>query len=388
MNAAWRWGTPPTVNRSVDMKWRLPSRACPKMTASAYACRANSSVRAAHVSTSADTGTAMSSSSAVVPARSGARDRGVQACTSTTALPGPPGWTSARPPPLPRASHHRRRLRHPCRQRIRVRLLPLHQERRVTVHAQRPQGRGRPRIRLGHTQRRRIQQLDRGRTRVDQPGQCRHRVREPRQRHKPGWPPGAPLAPSAAPRAPRTPASPRCPRAAARICAGSSSSRKALRPSPIVFLRLNCRRTSADQCQVRPFVPDRQQTSVERRLLRSESGVRGRRPVSSTVPEARTTSRDSSVWYMFRSVPQVMPLELLAMTPPSVQAVSLAGSGPSRRPNGASRAFTARSVTQARPSRAHRHRGSLPRPERAARVHQHGIGHRLAAQAGAARAGT
>ncbi len=43
---------------------------------------------------------------------------------------------------------------------------------------------------------------------------------------------------------------------------------------------------------------------------------------------------------MLYSVPHVMPLELLAMTPPMVQADSLAGSGPSRRPYGASRRLT------------------------------------------------
>ncbi|PSK61667.1 hypothetical protein B0E53_06430 [Micromonospora sp. MH33] len=48
---------------------------------------------------------------------------------------------------------------------------------------------------------------------------------------------------------------------------------------------------------------------------------------------------------MLNSVPQVIPLELLATTPPTVQADSLAGSGPSLRPYGASRALTCRSTT-------------------------------------------
>ena len=37
---------------------------------------------------------------------------------------------------------------------------------------------------------------------------------------------------------------------------------------------------------------------------------------------------DSKVLYVLNSVPQTMPLELLAITPPMVQAASLAGSGP------------------------------------------------------------
>ncbi len=47
---------------------------------------------------------------------------------------------------------------------------------------------------------------------------------------------------------------------------------------------------------------------------------------------------------MLNSVPQAMPLELLATTPPIVQADSLAGSGPSLRPYRASRVLTARTV--------------------------------------------
>ena len=38
------------------------------------------------------------------------------------------------------------------------------------------------------------------------------------------------------------------------------------------------------------------------------------------------------VRYALSAVPQVIPLELLATMPPTVQAASLAGSGPSRRP--------------------------------------------------------
>ena len=43
-------------------------------------------------------------------------------------------------------------------------------------------------------------------------------------------------------------------------------------------------------------------------------------------------------------MPQLIPLELLATTPPIVQADSLAGSGPSMRPKGRSAALTARTV--------------------------------------------
>jgi hypothetical protein len=55
-------------------------------------------------------------------------------------------------------------------------------------------------------------------------------------------------------------------------------------------------------------------------------------PVSSTVPLASTSVIDSRVRYVLACVPQVIPLELLAITPPTVQADSLAGSGPSLRP--------------------------------------------------------
>ena len=68
-------------------------------------------------------------------------------------------------------------------------------------------------------------------------------------------------------------------------------------------------------------------------------------PVSTTVPLGSTTVRDSSVLYVLSTVPQAMPDELLATTPPMVQAPSLAGSGPNLRPYGASRAFSARTVT-------------------------------------------
>ena len=44
------------------------------------------------------------------------------------------------------------------------------------------------------------------------------------------------------------------------------------------------------------------------------------------------------------TVPQAIPLELFATTPPMVQALSLAGSGPSLRPHRASRRFTWRTV--------------------------------------------
>lgn len=67
--------------------------------------------------------------------------------------------------------------------------------------------------------------------------------------------------------------------------------------------------------------------------------------VSSTVPEGSTSTIDSRVRYVLNSVPHAIPEELFATTPPSVHAVSLAGSGPSSRPCGASRALTWRTVT-------------------------------------------
>ena len=47
---------------------------------------------------------------------------------------------------------------------------------------------------------------------------------------------------------------------------------------------------------------------------------------------------------MFALIPQAMPEELLATTPPMVQAISLAGSGPSAVPCRRSRALTLRST--------------------------------------------
>ena len=40
---------------------------------------------------------------------------------------------------------------------------------------------------------------------------------------------------------------------------------------------------------------------------------------------------DSNVWYELAIVPQLMPEELSARTPPTVQATDEAGSGPSLR---------------------------------------------------------
>ena len=52
--------------------------------------------------------------------------------------------------------------------------------------------------------------------------------------------------------------------------------------------------------------------------------------VSITVPDGSMKVIDSSVRYAFSLVPQHMPLALLAITPPTVHAAALAGSGPSR----------------------------------------------------------
>ena len=47
-------------------------------------------------------------------------------------------------------------------------------------------------------------------------------------------------------------------------------------------------------------------------------------------------------------MPQHMPDELLAMTPPIVQAAALAGSGPSRQPCGASARFARERIVPGR----------------------------------------
>ena len=62
------------------------------------------------------------------------------------------------------------------------------------------------------------------------------------------------------------------------------------------------------------------------------------------MPLASTITADSSVRYVFCVVPHAIPLELFATTPPIVQAISLAGSGPSLRPWRSSRALTCRTV--------------------------------------------
>ncbi len=54
--------------------------------------------------------------------------------------------------------------------------------------------------------------------------------------------------------------------------------------------------------------------------------------VSTTVPPGSTSVSEDSVRYAFLVVPAVMPEALLATTPPRVQAMALAGSGPRTRP--------------------------------------------------------
>ena len=87
---------------------------------------------------------------------------------------------------------------------------------------------------------------------------------------------------------------------------------------------------------------------------------------------------------MFATVPQAIPLELLATTPPSVQAISLAGSGPELA---AEPGQPGVDLTHRR-ARADPHPGAavedLDVPEVPPGVHQDAVGHRLAAQAGAA----
>ena len=59
-----------------------------------------------------------------------------------------------------------------------------------------------------------------------------------------------------------------------------------------------------------------------------------------TVPLGKTIVSESRVEYELNSVPHAIPLELFATTPPIVQAISLAGSGPSLRPYLANAIFT------------------------------------------------
>ncbi len=54
--------------------------------------------------------------------------------------------------------------------------------------------------------------------------------------------------------------------------------------------------------------------------------------VSTTVPLGRTKVSEARVRYELRVVPAVMPEALLATTPPTVQAMALAGSGPRTLP--------------------------------------------------------
>ena len=86
------------------------------------------------------------------------------------------------------------------------------------------------------------------------------------------------------------------------------------------------------------------------------------------------------------TVPQAMPDELFATTPPSVQAPSLAGSGPSLRPCGGEAGVD----LPDRGARADAHAGAvvehLDAAEVAAGVGEDPAGDRLPGQAGAARA--
>jgi hypothetical protein len=101
----------------------------------------------------------------------------------------------------------------------------------------------------------------------------------------------------------------------------------------MVFFMENC-------CRILPaesLLPRTRRASSARPAYSSGSRVRSLpsasgAPVSITVPEGSTTVRDSSVRYALSTVPQFMPEELLATTPPTVQADSLAGSGPNLRP--------------------------------------------------------
>ncbi len=81
---------------------------------------------------------------------------------------------------------------------------------------------------------------------------------------------------------------------------------------------------------------------------RASSSSASGAPVSTTVPLGRTAVSEATVRYELRVVPAVMPEALLATTPPIVQAIALAGSGPRTRPYGASAALARTTVVPGR----------------------------------------
>ena len=130
-----------------------------------------------------------------------------------------------------------------------------------------------------------------------------------------------------------------------RILAGESKSKNEFMPYPMVFLILKSR----------SIVPtDSGLLRTRSRSSRSPAWISGAldfkrssaslAPVSRTRPFGKTKIKDSIVRYEFCCVPQHIPLELFATTPPIVQAISLAGSGPSLRLCRANAPFTARIV--------------------------------------------
>lgn len=83
--------------------------------------------------------------------------------------------------------------------------------------------------------------------------------------------------------------------------------------------------------------------------------------VSTTVPPGSTKVSEARVRYELRVVPAVMPEALLATTPPTVQAMALAGSGPRILPYRARVALARTTVVPGRMrARAPSSRASMP----------------------------
>ncbi|RPK36204.1 hypothetical protein EES39_32145 [Streptomyces sp. ADI92-24] len=118
-----------------------------------------------------------------------------------------------------------------------------------------------------------------------------------------------------------------------RISTGVVPSRKASSRYPLVFLisyLARIRAVSPASASISAFSARSPAQSCGSACARSSSAEGS--PVSTTVPPGSTKVSDETVRYELRLVPAVIPEALLATTPPIVQAIALAGSGPSSRP--------------------------------------------------------
>ena len=282
------------------------------------------------------------------PGRARAGDGGVQALADV-----PQGRASGRVGAQPRRARRSAGRRTPAGgvggrgEPVGVGLLPLHEQRRVRPDGHRAQGRVGGRVGLGDAQRLGVEQLDRGGGGVDERRQRRHRVVQRLEHHQPG------------------------------------GRQRVHRHRPERRLGDECQRPLAahDQRGEQPgggVVVEEGVESVAHRVLhrelppqrRDRDGVAADPVPQALEPDHQLAARGSAAGCRRRprrcrrrsrwagpgpptpgwrtSWPgcrRSCPEELLATTPPTVQADSLAGSGPSLRPYRPRRRFTWRRVT-------------------------------------------